>query len=122
METIIGLLVILLPVIFKSIEKKLEKAGNYEQAKKIQDLARQMSLEEESPVSEPVLKPEPVMPVMSVMPVMDKPKVQKVQPVQKVQKPSKKKDQPMVEKDTVKKEKIDARKMVVYSEIMKRKF
>ena len=35
METIIGLLVILLPVIFKSIEKKLEKAGNYEQAKKI---------------------------------------------------------------------------------------
>lgn len=110
METIIGLLVILLPVIFKSIEKKLEKAGNYEQAKKIQDLARQMSLEEESPVSEPVLKPEPVMPVM---PVMDKPKVQK---------PSKKKDQPMVEKDTVKKEKIDARKMVVYSEIMKRKF
>lgn len=116
METIIGLLVILLPVIFKSIEKKLEKTGNYEQAKKIQDLARQMSLEEESPVSEPVLKPEPV------MPVMDKPKVQKVQPVQKVQKPSKKKDQPMVEKDTVKKEKIDARKMVVYSEIMKRKF
>ena len=121
METIIGLLVILLPVIFKSIEKKLEKAGNYEQAKKIQDLARQMSLEEESPVSEPVLKPEPE-PVMPVMPVMDKPKVKKVQPVQKVQKPSKKKDQPIVEKDTVKKEKIDARKMVVYSEIMKRKF
>ena len=119
METIIGLLVILLPVIFKSIEKKLEKTGNYEQAKKIQDLARQMSLEDESPVSEPVLKPEPVMPVM---PVMDKPKVKKVQPVQKVQKPSTKKDQPMVEKDTVKKEKIDARKMVVYSEIMKRKF
>lgn len=118
METIIGLLVILLPVIFKSIEKKLEKSGNYEQAKKIKDLARQMSLEDESPVSEPVLKPEPE----PVMPVMDKPKVKKVQPVQKVQKPSKKKDQPMVEKDTVKKEKIDARKMVVYSEIMKRKF
>ena len=114
METIIGLLVILLPVIFKSIEKKLEKTGNYEQAKRDESPVYE-------PVSEPVLKPEPE-PVMPVMPVMDKPKVQKVQPVQKVQKPSKKKDQPMVEKDTVKKEKIDARKMVVYSEIMKRKF
>ena len=39
METIFGLLVILLPLIFKLIGKKLEQAGNLEKAKRFQELA-----------------------------------------------------------------------------------
>ena len=43
METIFGLLVILLPLIFKLIGKKLEQAGNLEKAKRFQELAERMT-------------------------------------------------------------------------------
>ena len=39
METIIGLLFILLPVIFKLISRKLEKAGQAEKAGRLKELA-----------------------------------------------------------------------------------
>ena len=38
METIIGLLFLLLPVIFKLIGKRLEKSGNLDQAKKMREI------------------------------------------------------------------------------------
>ena len=42
METIIGLLFILLPIIFKLIEKRLQNSGNAEQAGKVVAQLREM--------------------------------------------------------------------------------
>lgn len=129
METIIGLLFILLPLIFKLIGKKLEKAGQAEKAGQLKELAEMFGGEDEAPVThtwqpEPVLEPEsepqpePVAPVVVMEPVRHIPAKQApVKPSVKV-KPKK----AMLEEKPVKKEKIDPKKLVVYSEIMTPKY
>ena len=121
METIIGLLVVLLPVIFKLIGKRLEQAG--EQQTVLTDIFPEIQQEEKE---EKVL---PAMPeVMSYdsvenpAPVVRK-KTPKVQPT-KVAKPVKPVTKVMMEEATAEKEKekIDVKKMIVYSEIMKPKY
>lgn len=125
METIIGLLVILLPTIFKLIGKKLEQAGNPEQAKQLRELAEGMLADEEERVVPVVEQPKPAS--CQVIERVEVPQPPQPQKQQNAQKP--KTNQPVhkpvavtVEKDNSKKEKIDPKKMVIYSEIMKRKF
>ena len=142
METIIGLLFILLPVIFRLIGKKFEQSGQSEKAGKFKKMAEALTgdEEEETPImdwiseesvqepEEPVWKPfepetvvTPVTPQIHLweaetMPVVKK----KVKPVQKSVKVKK----PILEEDIVQKkhEKIDPKKLVIYSEIMKPKY
>lgn len=144
METIIGLLFILLPVIFRLIGKKFEQSGQSEKAGKFKKMAEALTgdEEEETPImdwisEEPVQEPEepvwkpfepetvvtsaPVTPQTHLweaetMPVVKK----KVKPVQKSVKVKK----PILEEDIVQKkhEKIDPKKLVIYSEIMKPKY
>ena len=112
METILGLLLILLPAIFKLVEKKLKASGNTEAAEQIHDWSELFGEkkehwkeeEDDVPVSEPV-RPEPV-----------QPKPVKVKTRKTSSKPM------LVEDEPKKKEKIDPKKLVIYSEIMKPKF
>ncbi|MBR5569215.1 MAG: hypothetical protein IKW27_10840 [Bacteroidales bacterium] len=98
METLIGLLFILLPVIFKLIGKKLENSGNTEAAKTLEyEIVR--------PVKEEPTKVE-----------VAKPKAAKAQPAKAVAKTV---EAPETAKE---KEKIDLKKLIVYSEIMKPKY
>lgn len=119
METIIGLLFILLPLIFRLIGKKLEKAGQAEKAGQLKELAEMFGGEDEAQVThtwQP--EPEPVAPVVVMEPVRHIPvKQTPVKPSVKV-KPKK----AMLEEKPVKKEKIDPKKLVVYSEIMTPKY
>lgn len=147
METIIGLLFILLPVIFKFIGKRLEQSGQAEKADKLKKAADKMLGNDEEAVEdspfmdwlqeEPADEPgrpvaEPVNPAAVVAPVPAQPQIhlweveglplskKKVKPVQKSVKARK----PMLEEDVPqkKREKIDPKKLVIYSEIMKPKY
>ena len=137
METIIGLLFILLPFIFKVIGKRLENAGKQEQAGKIREFSKKY-LESESDDEtiedikqwfngEPATVEEEPMPEPVVVPVAEDPVVpvfkmtEEAVPALKVQK----KKTPILledETDKVRKEKIDPKKLVIYSEIMKPKY
>lgn len=122
METIIGLLFILLPVIFKLISRNLEKSGNPDTARKVRDIAQTLGGEEEPVLSdwdfghirmeEPEPEPEPVMPVAQKLdiPVREGTPVTVRKPILEEEKPVKKG------------EKIDPKKLVIYSELMKPKF
>lgn len=123
METVIGLLIVLVPLIFQLIGKSLEKAGKTSSADKMKKVAELFGGEE---TEEPA-------PVASVPPVPPVPPVQPVQPVRKTQRPkapapvkAKKRTAPMApvldEKQPSSHEKIDPKKLVVYSEIMKPKY
>lgn len=106
METLIGLLFILLPVVFKLIGKKLENSGKTEAAKKLKDITEGnlgwdfKPVEVEEPVKVKVAKP----------------KAAKAQPAKAVAKTV---EAPETAKE---KEKIDLKKLIVYSEIMKPKY
>ena len=109
METIIGLLVVLLPVIFKLIGKKLEAAAQ-EQQKQIQSpdewaevLRRHMEMSQD-PELEELLEEQTPPAEFEARPVSVKPSSPRLQ--DEVKKP---------------KEKIDPKKLIVYSEIMKPK-
>lgn len=132
METILGLLLVLLPLIFKLVEKKLKSSGKTEAAGKVHEWAEMFGQKDddlddkEDDVDDDVQATDVVHPV--VQPAQEAPRV--VAPVNPVpvrpaaarvvaKKPSK----PMrVEEETEKKEKIDPKKLVIYSEIMKPKF
>lgn len=142
METIIGLLFILLPVILKLVGKRLEQSGQPEKAKKLQDLLDTVydgkdegklkdeqddGLEVEYDDDGQIVsvhpkmtwKPEPA-PV-----VVEKPKADPQIHLWEVKEgiPATKKKPMLVEEAPKKKrEKIDPKKLVVYSEIMKPKF
>lgn len=128
METIIGLLFILLPVIFKFIGKRLEQSGQSDKAGKFKKIAETLNGDEEVelPVEEPV-KPAPV-----VIPVPAEPQIHlweaEAQPVSKKKikhaQKSVKARKPMLEEEVPqkKREKIDPKKLVIYSEIMKPKY
>lgn len=131
METIIGLLFIILPLVFKLIEKKLQASGKTEQAGKIRELA---DLFEESDESEQLEESafetdsEPVAAPVTEVPYKPEPvKVKAPEPVKTFvegQKAVRMKAEPVLleETDTKKKEKIDPKKLVIYSELMKPKY
>ena len=133
METIIGLLFILLPVIFKLIGKRLEQSGQTENAEKMRKIAETFGEddntfsdwlnerdlpEEKAPIAVPEVKdPEPE--VKAPAPVMHE--VNFVEAPKMVQK---KKRAPILKEEVSgrKHEKIDPKKLVVYSEIMNPKY
>ena len=124
METIFGLLVILLPLIFKLIGKKLEQAGNLEKAKRFQELAERMTSDSDEDSKKNTVE-------VSEIDFNDAVKQQSVAPIYVPKKEERpvvevRKKQVAVEKEKVVKkeemEKIDPKKLVIYSEIMNRKF
>ena len=141
METIIGLLFILLPVIFKFIGKRLEQSGQSDKAGKFKKIAETLNGDEEveTPISdwlseEPDEDPfeDPVKPAPVVIPVPAEPQIHlweaEAQPVSKKKikhaQKSVKARKPMLEEEVPqkKREKIDPKKLVIYSEIMKPKY
>lgn len=140
METIIGLLFILLPFIFKLIGRKFEQAGQSERAEKMREIAQTLSGGDDDDEDDPweldddgqVTEVRPAAPApVAPTPVVVRP-VQPVQPVVTENvtrqttsrpKPAVKAKRPMLEEETKKKgEKIDPKKLVIYSEIMKPKY
>ena len=115
METIIGLLIVILPIVFKLIEKRLEKAAqtpaqtgpsDADIAQDWIETVRQYAArEQEKLAAKPV--PEET-PKAENVPVRRKTKA-KARPI-------------LLEEEPVQKEKIDVKKMIVYSEIMKPKY
>ena len=130
METIVGLLFILLPVIFKLIEKKLQQSGTAAQQETVRQIKDLFEMEENDLTDEieddvepeigDYVEPEPKFVVNSVVEFLEKVEPQVVKPAAPAQK---KRTAPilMEEKDNKKKEKIDPKKLVLYSEIMKPK-
>ena len=122
MEEIIGLLIVVATFIFKVVGKKLENSAH--QQKPVQEPHR-------DPVQKPVYEPE------SEGPVFEEPEVvtrqvpaqspvppQKPKPQVKLKpQPKSQPKQPVLREEAPKKkEKIDLRKMIVYSEIMSPKY
>lgn len=130
METIVGLLFILLPVIFKLIEKKLQQSGTAAQQETVRQIKDLFEMEENDLTDEieddvepeigDYVEPEPKFEVNPVIEFLEKVEPQVVKPADPAQK---KRTAPilMEEKDNKKKEKIDPKKLVLYSEIMKPK-
>lgn len=122
METIVGLLFILLPVIFKLIEKKLQQSGTAAQQETVRQIKDLFEMEENDLTDEieDDVEPEPKFVVNPVVEFLEKVEPQVVKPAAPAQK---KRTAPilMEEKDNKKKEKIDPKKLVLYSEIMKPK-
>jgi len=136
METIIGLLFILLPVILKLIGKKFENAGttptetpgSFDMGSWIQE-----SIDEaESEAEQPEVRPQPQVrpqqqpapsPVEEATPsVIDfNEYMRKRSTVKSVRKPARKAPV-LVEEEKKTKEKIDPKKLVIYSEIMSPKY
>lgn len=132
METIIGLLFILLPFIFKLIGKKLEQAGQSDTAERMKEIAQYMGAEEEQDVMSPEADYAPTVPVIEpdapaaepVVPVIEPVRMKFTENVQRQVPPEPKKTKkPILLEETEKKgEKIDPKKLVIYSEIMKPKY
>lgn len=138
METIIGLLMILLPVVFKLIGKKLEQASKNQPSEVVMEespiedwektlkeyLGQQVVVDEkpfavEEVVPEPMAKDSVEAPAAyeaHVAPAALKPKKQKQQ------KKTIKKTPILLEEEKKPKEKVDLKKLIVYSEIMKPKY
>ena len=137
METVILLLFALLPVIFKLIGKKFEQAGNPEVAERMRKIAQalgetdenkkepEVEYDEEGHITEIV---EPVVPVQTpfVMPIpVVKPEPVVTENVVRQTAPKKKPVRIPILEEAVperKGEKIDPKKLVIYSEIMKPKY
>lgn len=130
METIIGLLFILLPIVFKLINRKFEQAGQTDKARQIKEIAEMFgageSQDELDELDEPVIiepvKPEPVEVKAPEVPQVHLWEAEATPVVRKSDVVRRKK--PILEEaDSQKKrEKIDPKKLIVYSEIMNRKY
>ena len=128
METILGLLLVLLPLVFKLVEKKLKASGKVETAEKVHEWAEMFGKdddwekddEEDTPSVVPVQPAAPARPVEApqVVSLNTRTRPEPVKPVTRMKAPK----PAAVEDDTKKKEKIDPKKLVIYSEIMKPKF
>ena len=129
METIIGLLFILLPVIFKLIGKKFEQSGQTGKADALKELAKAFGEDGDDAEPEVVYDDDgqiidvPPVPKVAYVPapkpevMQEKPKIA-VEGIKSIsRRPALLEEEPKKER-----EKIDPRKMVVYSEIMKPKF
>ena len=120
METIFTLILVLLPVIFKLIGKRLENAGTQPQA-----IDEQQPIEDWAEVLRRHIEAQQQEDAVPVTPVQDTPVQEKAMPATKDQprKPLYKPAKPILqEEDNKKKEKIDTKKLIVYSEIMKPKY
>ena len=119
METIIGLLIVVLPLVFKLIGKRLEQAAQVQgpqddEKGPVEDWAETVRryVEQQQAQYNMTAHVEP----------MDEPvKVKLVEEAPRVTKPVKKKPI-LLEESKKAKEKIDVKKMIVYSEIMKPKY
>ncbi len=130
METIIGLLFILLPIVFKLINRKFEQAGQTDKARQIKEIAEMFgageSQDEPDELDEPVIvepvKPEPVEVKAPEVPQVHLWEAEATPVVRKPDIVRRKK--PILEEDDSqkKREKIDPKKLIVYSEIMNRKY
>ena len=134
METIIGLLFILLPLIFKLIGKKLEQSGKSEAAGKVREFAEMFGGGDDNESAGPdvdstpfepeqpfVRQPEPVAEEV-VENVTRQVEVKKPEPKKAQARRPEKKKPILVEEEPKKGEKIDPKKLVIYSEIMKPKY
>ena len=132
METIIALLFVLLPLIFKLIGKKFEQAGQSERAERMRKIAQALGEDDEvehdddgQVVNVPPVQVVPVQTYVRPTPVVQTPSVAENEVRQTA---SKKKPvvhkKPILEEDVRERnsEKIDPKKLVIYSEIMKPKF
>lgn len=120
METIFTLILVLLPVIFKLIGKRLENAGTQPQT-----IDEQQPIEDWAEVLRRHIESQQQDESVPVTPVQDTPVQERVMPATKDQprKPLYKPAKPILqEEDNKKKEKIDTKKLIVYSEIMKPKY
>ena len=117
---------ILLPVVLKLIGKRLEQAGKVQQPiadggqEPIDDWEETLKKYLEQQTAVEPLTPEPLVPepmVKDSVEVLDTPKK-----AQKPKKVTKKKTPILVEEEKKPKEKIDVKKLIVYSEIMKPKY
>ena len=120
METIFTLILVLLPIIFKLIGKRLENAGTQQQA-----TDEQQPIEDWAEVLRRHIEAQQQEEAVPVTPVQEQSQQEKVMPAAKVQprKPLYKPTKPILqEEDKKKKEKIDTKKLIVYSEIMKPKY
>ena len=121
METIIGILFLLLPLILKLIGRKLDKSGKPGKAREVRDFVEVLD-EEQKPVPpadclQGITEPEKLeqAPVVHVVEKLDVPTSEGMPVV--TRKPI------LMEEEPVRKgEKIDPKKLVIYSEIMKPKF
>ncbi len=122
-DIVIAILFIAIPTIFKAIGNKLEKSGKAEKAGKLKKIAQTLSDEDDKEqnfeewVMEQLENP-------TEEPVVVQPVVEETIKTQEVKKPKAKiKAAILLEEDNKKnKEKIDPKKLVIYSEIMNRKF
>ena len=132
METIIALLFVLLPLIFKLIGKKFEQAGQPDMAERMREIAQTLGADGDEPevehddgqvVNVPPVTVTPVhtyvRPVVHPAPAVTE---NVVRQTASKKKPVTKK--PILEEDVQvrKGEKIDPKKLVIYSEIMKPKY
>ena len=120
METIFTLILVLLPIIFKLIGKRLENAGTQPQA-----TDEQQPIEDWAEVLRRHIEAQQQEEAVPVTPVQEPPVQEKAMPAIKVQprRPLHKPAKPILqEEDNKKKEKIDTKKLIVYSEIMKPKY
>lgn len=137
METIIALLFVLLPIIFKLIGKRLEKSGQPDRAARMRKVAEELGMdpdegdfakwfdEAEAEVAreaalEAMREDEDRKPQLVVNPEVKK--VEKFVPKGAVPASQKHKKPILKEEEQKGKEKIDPKKLVVYSEIMKPKY
>ena len=120
METIIGLLIVILPIIFKLIGKKLESAAQAAApAESAQDWAETLRrhIEAQQVRMGQGMAEQASEDIPAVAPVSEK------KPASKPEKPRKPVAKPILEEEPKKKrKKIDVKKMIVHSEIMKPKY
>ena len=127
METILGLLLVLLPLVFKLVEKKLKASGKVETAEKVHEWAEMFGKDEDwekddededdTPSVQPAAPARPVE-APQVVSLNTRTQPEPVKPATRMKAPK----PAVVEDDTKRKEKIDPKKLVIYSEIMKPKF
>ncbi len=147
LDILIAVLFIAIPAIFKAIGERLEKSGKTDKAGKFKKVAEafadeegestiegwileKMDKSEENPVEpvpvnpEPVVVPKPAVTQIDIMDYIDKPETVVKKQLKRVPpKPTFRKPMMLIEDEPKKKgEKIDPKKLVIYSEIMKPKF
>ena len=125
MEEIIGLLVVLAIGIFKAVNKKFENAGKQPESP-TQPFGPFGSLDpfgSESEVFEPEVEPAAPKPVEEKKPAYVRPAAPKPSTIEVVERQTKTKKPMLIEEEEQgPKEKIDPKKLVLYSEIMTPKF
>ena len=143
METIIALLFVLLPIIFKLIAKRLEKSGKDDTARRVRELARELGVDEdEVPIAqwlkeaeaeaeaeargevlaETAVEKKEFVPQLVLSEEARNRKVEPFVPRKVIHKPQQTRKPVVGEEQPKKGEKIDPKKLVVYSEIMKPKY